>query len=213
MARKRAKRQGLRTHRSYTIYEAAKALGVCEATLRRWIKLGRIKPIDDKRPTMLAGFDLIALTTVASKPKRRCNTNEVYCLRCRDVRPMAFNEAEILTANASGANLRALCGTCSAVMHRRVSFNDLARFARELTLSVPLALRHLINTEEPRLNVHSLGAPPTRPEESLHRQGEGGIKSLPKCTHGPVQHRNSNANPVFSPHHLPNQMEPKNGTT
>lgn len=213
MARKRAKRQGLRTHRSYTVYDAAKALGICKATVRRWIKLGRIKPIDDQRPTMLAGPDLIALTTGASKPKRRCNRNEAYCLRCRDVRPMAFNEAEILTANASGANLRALCGTCSAVMHRRVSLRDLARFARELALSAPLAFRHLINTEEPCLNVHSLGVPPTRPEESLHREGEGGNKSLPKCTDGPVLHHNSNANPVFSPHHLPNQMEPKNAAT
>lgn len=213
MARKRAKRQGLRTHRSYTVDDAAKALGICKATVRRWIKVGRIKPIDDQRPTMLAGLDLIALTTGASKPKRRCNRNEAYCMRCRDVRPMAFNEAEILTANASGPNLRALCGTCSAVMHRRVSLRDLDRLARELTLSAPLALRHLINTEEPRLNVHSRGAAPTRPEESLHRQAEGGIKSLPKCAHGPVQHGNSNANPVFSPHLLPNHMEPKNGTS
>jgi hypothetical protein len=178
MARKRAKRQGLRTHRSYTVDEAAKALGLCKATVRRWIKLGRIKPIDDQRPAMLAGPDLIALTTGADKPKRRCKANEAYCLRCRDVRPMAFNEAEIIAANASGSNLRALCGTCSTLMRKRVSLRALPDLARELTLSAPLALQHLISTQQPRPNVHFKTLETTRPKPSE----AGALKSLQSPT-------------------------------
>ncbi len=196
MARKRAKRQGLRTHRIYTIDEAAKAVGACKATVRRWIKIGRIKPIDDQRPTMLAGSDLIELTTGANKPKRQCKANEAYCLRCRDVRPMAFNEAEVLSANASGANLRALCGTCSAVMHKRVSLRAFPALALDLALSAPLALSHLISTESPRLNVHFAEAPPARPNEKPVSLVGGGIKSLPQIAESAVGQSTSNPNTV-----------------
>lgn len=196
MARKRAKRQGLRTHRCYTVDEAAKAVGICKATVRRWIKIGKIKPIDDQRPTMLAGSDLIALTTGANKPKRQCKANEAYCLRCRDVRPMAFNQAEILSANASGANLRALCGTCSAVMQKCVSLLAFPKLARELAISAPLALSHLISIESPRLNVHFAQAPPARPNEKPSSLVGGGIKPLPQIAKAGVGQTTSIPNTV-----------------
>lgn len=192
MARKRSRRQGLRTHRSYSVGEAATALGLCTATLRRWIKVGKIKPIDDQRPALLAASDLIALTTKANKPKQRCKANEAYCLRCRDVRPMAFDEAEIIAANATGANLRALCGTCSALMHKRVSLRALPDLAQKLTLCAPLALQHLISTEHASLNVHFAGAEPTQPNLA----GEGVAKRLTQTITEPVGSTVSIANTV-----------------
>jgi Helix-turn-helix domain len=192
MARNRAKRAGLRSHRSYTIDEAANALSLCKATVRRWIKVGQIKPIDDLRPAMLAGADLIALTTKANKQKQRCKANEAYCLRCRAIRPMAFDEAEVLSANASGANLRALCGTCSTLIHKRVSLRALPDLAQSLTLRAPLALQHLINTQKAPVNVHLETPAKTLPKPF----GEGAPKSPTQTATGAVGQSTLNPNTV-----------------
>lgn len=192
MARKRDKRQGLRTHRCYTVDDAARAMAVCKQTVRRWIKTGRIKPIDQHRPAMLAGSDLIALANKSDQPKRRCKVNEAYCLRCHDTRPMAFNEAELVSANTSGANLRSLCGTCSSLMHKWVSLHDLPGLAHALTLTAPLALQHLISPQQPSLHVHFEGPGAARHEHC----GEGAAKTSPPAACGPVEQPTSNANTV-----------------
>lgn len=155
MARRRPKPHGLRSHRSYTVEEAARAAGVCAATVRRWVKQGLVKPIDQTRPVLLAGADLLAAKRNRSRTKARTRPNEAYCMRCRAIRPMAYSEAEIVSANASGVNLRALCGVCSTVMHKRVARSALPMLAEILTITATQAQPDLIDTVQPRVNMQS----------------------------------------------------------
>lgn len=145
MSRPPANRPRLRVHRSYTVDEAAAAMGRNKATIRRWIAVGRIVPVDDGRPALLSGRDLAAIAVGGPrKAHRSCRADEAYCLRCRDVRPMAFAEAEIVSSNASGVNLRALCATCATVMHKRAALSALPDLARTVTLAAPPHLQHLV---------------------------------------------------------------------
>ena len=152
MATRRAKAKGLRQHRSYSVEEAARAMSVCTGTVRRWIKTGTIIPIDQNRPTLLSGFDLVAISKPQKGQKVKSQQNEAFCFSCRAIRPMAFNEAEIASANHSGANLRALCSVCAGVMHKRVSLKAFPALASVLSISGTQAHLHLINTNQPRIN-------------------------------------------------------------
>lgn len=51
----------------------------------------------------------------------RCKVSECYCFRCRAPRRPAFGEAEIISTATGKPNLRALCETCGALMHKRFS--------------------------------------------------------------------------------------------
>jgi Helix-turn-helix domain len=198
MAIRRVEPKGLRQHRSYTIDEAARAIRVCKATVRRWIRTGLIAPIDTKRPIMLAGADLVTLTRSSTKTKQKCKQDEAYCLACRAPRQMAFQEAEIISANASGANLRALCGVCVTVMHKRVSLNAFPALTSILHLSATQAHRHLIETSQPRSNEH-FAHPSHTPMTDTPALGQGAVKSLAVCSPVSVGSSDNNANTVFQP--------------
>ena len=50
--------QRVKTHRPYTVDEAAKTLGVGKPTVRRWIK-GGLYALTDRKPWLIQGGDLI----------------------------------------------------------------------------------------------------------------------------------------------------------
>jgi hypothetical protein len=89
----------------------------------------------------------VALTSSSAKTKQKRKENEAYCLPYKAPCLMAFQKAEIISANASGANLRALCGVCASVMHGRFSLKAFSTLASVLRLAPTQAHRHLTETE------------------------------------------------------------------
>lgn len=140
-------------HRSYTVDEARRALGVSKATVRRWIKAG-LPVIPNTWPTLIHGPALIAYCKPDPSKKARCLPGECYCVKCRAPRFAAFGEAEIVNASAGSVNIRALCPDCAKLMYQRVSWIRLPSVASVLHIRAPQALRHLIDQNSPSLNVH-----------------------------------------------------------
>jgi hypothetical protein len=62
----------LKIHRNYTVGEVADILGTHKNTVRSWIKAG-LSTIDNKRPTLILGHELIAFLQArrARRKKRR----------------------------------------------------------------------------------------------------------------------------------------------
>lgn len=137
MARPKVRRKpdwrAIRKHRPYRVDEAARALGVCKATVRRWIKQG-LPAIADSKPILILGRDLIAFLQKRRRAKQQCEPGEFYCFRCRTPKRAAFGEAEIVHTATTSVNLRALCATCATVMHKRVSLRKLAQLTAILTI-------------------------------------------------------------------------------
>lgn len=150
----RPKWHAVKIHRSYTIDEAARVLGVCKATVSRWIKVKGLRVLDDRRPSLLLGRELIRFGKTQRKPKQKCGLDQAYCLSCRTPKNAAFGQMEIVQANSKTANVRMQCQTCMSLMHKRFAWRDLSRISPLASVSSSQAHRHLIETNAPCLNVH-----------------------------------------------------------
>ena len=150
----RPKWQALKIHRNYTVDEAARTLGVCKGTVRRWIKAKGLPALNEQRPVLVLGRDLIRFGKAQRKPKQKCDVDQAYCLSCRAPKFAAFGQMQIIDANAKTANVRMQCQTCQSMMHKRFAWRDLLRISPLNRLSASQAHRHLIETAAPCLNVH-----------------------------------------------------------
>ena len=145
--------RAIRIHLPYTVDELARTTGVCKATVRRWVKQG-LPATTDCKPALITGEDAVAFLKGRSKPKRRCELDEFYCLSCREPRRAAYGEAEIASRTNQTLNVRALCEVCTAMTHKRVSLRRLAQFTALVRLDGEQGARRLIDTGRPCLNVH-----------------------------------------------------------
>ena len=69
MAKRHPNHRHVKIHRSYTVEEIAKMLGKHKNTVRIWVKDG-LPTIDDKRPMLILGHDLVEFI----KKRRTKNT-------------------------------------------------------------------------------------------------------------------------------------------
>lgn len=119
MARQRANPRAIKLHRTYSVEDAARVLGVHKNSVRGWCKDG-LKAIDNGRPILFLGSELRAfLERRNASRKRPCHPGTLYCFRCREPRAPALGMVDWTPINARIGNLKALCGICETVMHRR----------------------------------------------------------------------------------------------
>jgi hypothetical protein len=149
---RKGNRQQIKTHRSYTVDEAARCLSVAKGTIRRWIK-GGLPALTDKKPILILGCDLIGFLS-RSNEKQRCQLHECYCVKCRLPRRPAADFAEYVPLLPSLGNLRAICPVCDKLMHKRVAFGALPRLRAILDITIAQAQSDIVETPETSLNEH-----------------------------------------------------------
>lgn len=130
----RARWKGLSTHRNYKVDEAARALGACKETIRRWVKKG-LPAISEKRPTLIRGEDLIAFLRARRIPKSKCAPHECFCVKCRKPRHPSVQTANIVISSFGRPFLRGACGSCGARMNKPLSRSLVAEVAAILAES------------------------------------------------------------------------------
>ena len=151
--RRRPNPRAIKVHRNYTVDEAARVLGVCRGTVRRWIG-GGLPALRDRRPILILGGDLIDFLNARSRPRSRCRLGELYCVRCRAPRAAAGCMADFIPLTARGGNLQAICEECGILMNRWVSSCQLKTFEAILTVSIREAARGIGDCTLPSLNDH-----------------------------------------------------------
>jgi predicted DNA-binding protein (UPF0251 family) len=86
MAIRRLNQGRIKMHRSYSIEEASRTLGVHKNTVANWLKNG-LDQIDAQRPILIQGRVLRAFLHERRKSqKSRCAVGELHCLKCRGPR-------------------------------------------------------------------------------------------------------------------------------
>ena len=108
-------------HRNYTVEEVASLYGIHRNTVRQWIKRG-LPVIDDRRPVLILGRDLVAfIESKRKKNKRPCPNGYLYCLRCREPRQPVNDSAIYVPVTETNGNLIGNCSCCGTTMYRRVN--------------------------------------------------------------------------------------------
>ncbi len=125
----------IKIHRSYTVEEAARVLGVHKQTVRNWLKQG-LAAIDDRRPTVILGSTLREfLERRRAKAKRACPPGHFYCLRCRAPKPPALGMVDYVPFSATIGNLQGICPDCDAIINRRVALAKIAAVRANLEIT------------------------------------------------------------------------------
>ncbi len=139
-------------HRSYTVEEAADLFHVHRNTVREWVKRG-LPTSDDKRPMLILGHNLSEfLQARRARNKQTCKPGEIYCVRCRTPKVPAGDMADYQVTTESLGSLIGICPDCEAMMYRRVSLAKLEQIRGRLDITMPQALQHIVESNQPSVN-------------------------------------------------------------
>jgi hypothetical protein len=108
-------------------------------TVRAWIKSG-LKAIDNKKPTLVYGQDLINYLQMQND-KHKCPTafDEMYCLKCKDARNALHGRVRV-EQRGHAIMLSALCRTCRTLMFKGCKWEDLSAVQRTFNVADVLEL-------------------------------------------------------------------------
>lgn len=127
---------------SYTIQEIAELYGLHTNAVRQWIKDGLPK-IDDRKPFLIHGGDLIAfLDARQTGRKRKCAPDELYCCRCREPRRARQNLVSIEIRNEKQLTHSANCEECGTKMKQIGSVRKLDEYRSTFTVQT-IERRHI----------------------------------------------------------------------
>jgi hypothetical protein len=131
----------VKIHRTYTIQEAANVLGVHQHTVRAWIR-NDLPLVDDKRPCLVRGLDLISyLKRRRARNKRPCGPGQIYCVKCRIPQTPASDMVDYIPRTDRTGDLIGFCPRCEKLIYRRISW---VRFDEVCeTLEVRIVQPHL----------------------------------------------------------------------
>ena len=143
MAKHRPKWHHIKVHRSYTVEEAARKLGISECTLRRWINNGELPCLNEQKPALILGVSILAFGRNRTKSKIKCEQYEFYCFKCRGPRTAAGSIADFVQRSPKSGNLKAICG-CGTIMNKNMSLATLQTLRAILDITICQAPEHLV---------------------------------------------------------------------
>ncbi|MEM1360410.1 MAG: helix-turn-helix domain-containing protein [Pseudomonadota bacterium] len=118
----------VKANRSYTVEEAAEAVGVTPQTVRRWISEG-LEALTTQRPFLILGHALKAfLAKTKHRRKRPLKLGEFFCLSCKAPRRAALDLATYHPQTSTSGRMEAFCNCCESVCARMVRAEDLPQW-------------------------------------------------------------------------------------
>jgi hypothetical protein len=147
----------VKLHRSYTAGELAERLGVHKNTVRHWRAAG-LEPVGKGRPLLFHGEVVRAFLSQRNAARKRpCPPGTFYCFRCRAPRGPALNMVDYGETKPGTGNLKALCETCGAIMHRCARRVLLPTVMPGIAVQITEAPERLCKRPSPPLNCDSSG--------------------------------------------------------
>lgn len=140
---------------SYTVEEAARALNVHRNTVRNWVRTGGLPAMTGSRPHLILGATLIDfLKNKRLARKRKCEHDELYCLKCRAPRKPVAELVEYRPMASGRTQFIGICSACESLMHRFVAKRNLEATLQEFGVHPGPAHGSLTDTGSPGLNCH-----------------------------------------------------------
>ena len=103
--------------------------GLHPQTVRTWIRKG-LKTIDNSRPTLFYGYDLIAFIK-SQNLKNKCKTSfdEMFCMSCKDARNI-FKRNITMNQKNNFLQVSGLCRSCKKPMFKNYKMDDFQKLKR-----------------------------------------------------------------------------------
>ena len=150
----------VKLHRSYTVDELARTIGVAKGTVRRWLKTG-LPYLSDQKPVLILGREALVFRAANKPRKQKCKPGELYCVKCRTPRTPFENMVELMPLKSGAVNLRGLCPDCATLMHKRAALAHIDRIKRHFEVSFLRGFPNLMDTKHIPSNVHLQMEPET----------------------------------------------------
>src|SRR5262245_39772947 len=155
MGHRRPNHRLVKIHRSYSVEELSRLLSVHKNTVRNWLR-GGLTPIDDHRPTLMRGAEIIRfLTERRTRAKQPTGPGRIYCLPCRAPKVPAGNYVECIAGHGTIGSLCGICPDCDRMIYRRVNLKKLGAVVGDLTVSITQPEARLEETSVPNVNCDS----------------------------------------------------------
>lgn len=142
----------IKKHRSYTVAEVERLLGVHPHTVRRWIANG-LAVVSTTRPILIHGEDLRAFLEARRPRKEPLRAGMIYCVGCRAPRRPAGDTADYVRKGPRHGTLVGICPTCESIMQRRVSLAKIDEVCGDLDVFFPECQSRLSDTASTLSNV------------------------------------------------------------
>jgi len=84
--------------------------------------------------------------------KRPCGLDKIFCMKCRLPQRPAGSMVDFVQTSTTSGNLTAICPACESMMFRRASLVKLGQFRGYLDITLPQALRHIGESNQPSVN-------------------------------------------------------------
>lgn len=140
----------VKIHLSYSVAEAADALGVHRNTVRNWITERGLPTVAGLHPYLILGEDLREfLIERCRRRKSPSGPGRIYCMRCRVPRRPARGEAEYRCGAGPVGNLVGVCPYCGCLMFRRANIAKLDEVADGLDVTITDACARIGEGEVP----------------------------------------------------------------
>ena len=143
MPKHRPKWHRIKVHRSYTVDEVARALGVAKGTVRLWLKHGELPYLNDQKPALILGVTLKAFGQNRAKSKVKCKPDQFFCFKCRVPKSAAGNVSDFVQRSPKSGNLKAIC-ECGTIMNKNVSMATFQTLRAILEITIYQAREHLV---------------------------------------------------------------------
>lgn len=126
---KRPNPRAVKAARTYTIEEAAQALGVSVGTIRSWVKSG-LPLMRSQRPFLILGDALRSfLEDRAKRGKVPLQPDQLYCFTCKTARIPFGLMVDCIPQTPKTARLLGLCEVCGGTCNRMISLSKIDRFS------------------------------------------------------------------------------------
>jgi excisionase family DNA binding protein len=157
--RRRPDDRRIKSLRTYTIHEAAEALGVHRNTVRNYLRQGLVS-LREKRPTLIRGSDLKAFLASRRKARRQpCKLGQIFCIKCRSPKVPALGMVDYVPISQQLGSLTGFCPDCGTLINRWTSFKRLPEIQGQLEVQVTPPQQRLSVTDHPPSDCHfKLGA-------------------------------------------------------
>jgi excisionase family DNA binding protein len=133
---KRPNPRAIKAARTYTIEEAALALGVTPATVRAWVKAG-LPLMKSRRPFLILGDALRRfLTDRAQGSKIPLRPDQLYCFTCKARRVPMGLLVDCIPQTPTTARLFGLCEVCGGTCNRMISRSKIDQFSRVFAVAI-----------------------------------------------------------------------------